>query len=100
MISNKESLLIHLLVIFLPAILITPDFQYFFVYGQQKEKSLEDSELSNVREEPSTRDSNLKIEVIGRGLDFPTSMAFLGPDDILVSKKIKGLLVGFWKGEY
>jgi hypothetical protein len=29
----------------------------------------------------------LKVEEVSDGLDFPTSMAFLGPDDILVLEK-------------
>src|SRR5206468_8436900 len=35
-------------------------------------------------------DPNLKAEVVYQGLDFPTSMAFLGPNDILVLEKDKG----------
>ena len=34
-------------------------------------------------------DPNLKIEVVAAGLELPTSMAFLGPDDILVLEKDK-----------
>jgi hypothetical protein len=30
------------------------------------------------------RDTNLKIETVTEELDHPTSMAFLGPEDILV----------------
>jgi aldose sugar dehydrogenase len=32
----------------------------------------------------------LKVEEVSDGLDFPTSMAFLGPDDILVLEKNEG----------
>ena len=35
-------------------------------------------------------DSNLKIELVAQGLEFPTSMAFNGPDDILILEKEKG----------
>jgi glucose/arabinose dehydrogenase len=35
-------------------------------------------------------DSKLRAEVVFRGLNFPTSMAFLGPDDILVLEKNNG----------
>jgi aldose sugar dehydrogenase len=35
-------------------------------------------------------DPNLKTEVVTEGLELPTSMAFLGPDDILVLEKNKG----------
>jgi glucose/arabinose dehydrogenase len=34
--------------------------------------------------------SNLKIEKVSDGINFPTSMAFLGPDDILVLEKNEG----------
>ena len=37
-------------------------------------------------------DNNLRAEVVARGLKFPTSMAFLGPDDILVSEKLNGTI--------
>jgi aldose sugar dehydrogenase len=36
------------------------------------------------------RDTNLKIETVTEELDHPTSMAFLGPEDILVLEKDKG----------
>src|ERR687887_2137063 len=39
---------------------------------------------------PTLNDSNLKVEEVFKGLDFPTSMAFLGPNDILVLEKNKG----------
>jgi glucose/arabinose dehydrogenase len=35
-------------------------------------------------------DPNLKIEVVAEGLTFPTTMAFLGADDILVLEKNNG----------
>lgn len=39
---------------------------------------------------PTINDPNLKIEVVAEGLELPTSMAFLGPDEILVLEKSKG----------
>ena len=42
-------------------------------------------------EGPTINDPNLKVEVVFRGgLKFPTSMAFLGPNDILVLEKNNG----------
>jgi glucose/arabinose dehydrogenase len=41
-------------------------------------------------EEPIINDPNLKTEVIANGLELPTGMAFLGPNDILVLEKDKG----------
>jgi aldose sugar dehydrogenase len=37
-----------------------------------------------------TKDSNLKLELVAQGLRSPTSMAFLGPNDILVLEKESG----------
>ena len=37
-----------------------------------------------------TKDSNLKLELVAQGLRSPTSMAFLGPSDILVLEKESG----------
>jgi aldose sugar dehydrogenase len=39
---------------------------------------------------PIINDPKLKAEVIFKGLNFPTSMAFLGPNDILVLEKNDG----------
>jgi glucose/arabinose dehydrogenase len=36
------------------------------------------------------KDPNLKVELVSEGLELPTSIAFLGPDDILVLEKDKG----------
>jgi aldose sugar dehydrogenase len=41
-------------------------------------------------EEPSIKDVNLGVQSVSDGLEFPTSMAFLGTDDILVLEKEKG----------
>lgn len=41
-------------------------------------------------EGPTFSDPNIKSEVVFEGLDNPTSMAFLGPDDILVLQKNEG----------
>jgi len=46
---------------------------YLVVYGQ---KSIEDE--------------NLKLELVAEGLDTPTGMEFLGPNDILVTEKNNG----------
>jgi glucose/arabinose dehydrogenase len=39
---------------------------------------------------PTIYDSNLKVEIVFKGIKFPTSMAFLGPNDILVLEKNTG----------
>jgi hypothetical protein len=40
---------------------------------------------------PIIQDSNLKVEEVVGGLELPTSMAFLGQDDILVLEKTEEL---------
>jgi glucose/arabinose dehydrogenase len=76
----------------MPALLLTTIFQYSFAYAQQDDEMLEDSKDLVVREEPTIKDSNLKVELVARGFEFPTSMTFLGPDDILVSEKNQGTI--------
>ena len=39
---------------------------------------------------PTINDPNLKVDVVFKGLQFPTAMAFLGPNDILVLEKNNG----------
>jgi len=39
---------------------------------------------------PSLRDSNHKVELVVRNLDFPTGIDFLGKDDFLISEKDTG----------
>jgi aldose sugar dehydrogenase len=41
---------------------------------------------------PSIRDPDLKVEVVAEGITFPTSMAFLARDDILVLEKNTGTI--------
>ncbi len=41
-------------------------------------------------DDPGFKDPNLKAELLFQGLDFPTSMAILSTDDILVTEKDKG----------
>jgi len=48
---------------------------------------------------PTLNDPNLKVELIVKGLDVPTSMAFLGPNDILVLEKNTGSVVRIVDGE-
>ena len=45
---------------------------------------------SDDNEIPTLVDSTLRVEEVFRGLDFPTNMAFIGPDDMLVLEKEKG----------
>src|SRR5919112_107197 len=42
--------------------------------------------------EPIVNDPNLKIEIVFKGIEFPTSMTFLDQDDILVLEKNNGVV--------
>ena len=41
---------------------------------------------------PTIKDTNLKISTVASGISNPTSMAFLGPNDILVLEKNTGMV--------
>lgn len=66
----------------------------YFVYATtvSDDDSVQDlDEESEVILKPIIRNNpGLKVEEVSDGLDFPTSMAFLGPDDILVLEKNEG----------
>ena len=45
------------------------------------------------------KDPNLKVELVAQGLRSPTSMAFLGPNDILVLEKETGTVQRITNGK-
>jgi aldose sugar dehydrogenase len=49
--------------------------------------------------EPLINDSNLAVQTVFTGLEFPTAIAFLGPDDILVLEKDAGKVMRIVNGE-
>ena len=55
-------------------------------YAQEEFRQREFAENGD----PQLADSHLKVEEVAGGLDTPTTMAFLGPNDILVLEKDKG----------
>jgi glucose/arabinose dehydrogenase len=63
--------------------------KYYLVYSTST--SGEDVDEDEVILKPILRNQlDLKVEHVSDGLDFPTSMAFLGPDDILILEKNEG----------
>ena len=48
---------------------------------------------------PSVKDNNLVVEKVTDGLEKPTSMAFLGPNDILVTEKETGKVMHVIDGQ-
>ena len=60
-------------------------------YSSGSQSSVENSQPSlQSLQLPRIYDFDLKVDIVFRGLDFPTSMAFLGSDDILVLEKNNG----------
>src|SRR4029079_7572076 len=47
---------------------------------------------------PTVNDDTLTVEKVADGLEFPTSMAFLGPNDILVTEKTTGKVMRVTNG--
>jgi glucose/arabinose dehydrogenase len=62
-------------------------FQYHFVQNTASSQG------------PQLRDPNLRVELVFDGLEYPTSMAFLDEDDILVLEKDKGTVQRIVNGE-
>lgn len=66
---------------------------------QEEEQNIPDVNAAIGSESVSIRDSNLRVEPVVEGLEFPTTMAFLGPDDFLVLEKEKGTVQRVIDGE-
>lgn len=49
--------------------------------------------------EPTIKDPNLKVETVATGISLPTTMAFIGPNDILVLEKSKGTVQRIVNGQ-
>jgi glucose/arabinose dehydrogenase len=85
-----------LAILILTSISLTVGYQYFGDYNHNHRANGLDSKYPEVglpsSKEPIINDPNLKTQVIFRGLKYPTSMAFLGPNDILVTEKDTGIL--------
>lgn len=71
-------------------------FLSLFIPGQdhqllgQNRNQTEPLDITNIPDKPSLIDSNLKIETIASGFKFPTSITFLGKNDILLLEKNTG----------
>jgi glucose/arabinose dehydrogenase len=66
---------------------------------QEEEQDIPDVNAAIGSESVSIRDPNLRVEPVVEGLEFPTTMAFLGPDDFLVLEKEKGTVQRVIDGE-
>jgi glucose/arabinose dehydrogenase len=57
-------------------------FSYSNIHAQQQQQN-QPQGIDGI----TLSDPNLKLELVTSGLDFPTTMAFLGPDDFLILEK-------------
>jgi aldose sugar dehydrogenase len=64
----------------------------YFVYatGSNNDEAQNPEEGEVILNPIIKNNPSLKVEEVSEGLDFPTSMAFLGPEDILVLEKNEG----------
>ena len=58
--------------------------------GEEEDEHEEAGQIESGGALPIVNDPNLKVEKVFEGLRFPTKMAFLGPNDILVLEKDNG----------
>ena len=57
--------------------------------GDVREKEDIKPTFSEFYGKPDLNDARLQAEVVAKNLELPTNMAFLGPDDFLVWRRIK-----------
>jgi aldose sugar dehydrogenase len=69
-------------------------FSFCNIYAQQNQNQNYPLSAENI----TLSDPTLKIELVASGLDFPTTMAFLGPDDFLILEKNTGNVKRFVNG--
>ena len=62
-------------------------FSFCNIYAQQNQPIVGGGSVGSV-EGIVLSDPKLKIELVASGLDFPTTMAFLGPNDFLILEKV------------
>ena len=84
----------HVLIILVLFIISNSTIYFTQTYGQILRERPFSLSVSN----PRVFDSRLKVEEVAEGLDLPTTMAFLGPDDFLVLEKDKGTVVRVTNG--
>jgi glucose/arabinose dehydrogenase len=90
-----------LLLIILFSLLIPPvGYNDVITYAQEEIEGVNAAIGEEDEEQPSIKDPNLGVQLVSSdGLELPTSMAFLGPDDILVLEKEKGTVQRIVNGE-
>ncbi|HZA69594.1 MAG TPA: PQQ-dependent sugar dehydrogenase [Nitrososphaeraceae archaeon] len=70
-----------------------------FIYGETNAQQVfRDRNFLQTETNPSIANPNLKVELVVGGLELPTTMAFLGPDDFIVLQKDTGTVLRVTNG--
>jgi glucose/arabinose dehydrogenase len=83
------------IIVFVFAAIVIFSSCYYKINAQQ---TFREREFVQTESKPIMTDPNLKVEVVADGLDTPTTMAFLGPNDFLVLEKDKGTVLRVTNG--
>src|ERR671939_1625739 len=86
---SHSKVVLFLVFVILSSFLPT-GFNYYFLTTAARPSTEPASKMAAFRAGLIINDTNLKAEIVTRGLKFPTNMAFLGPNDILVNEKLNG----------
>src|ERR687892_500761 len=62
------------------------------------QQTFRDRNFLQTESNPSIADPNLKVELVVGGLELPTTMAFLGPNDFIVLQKDTGTVLRVTNG--
>ena len=76
-------LVVYIIVILVTMNFLLPLFNSYGISSSQFQPTI-------TTDMPTVNNAELRVETIAEGLNFPSSMAFLGPDDILVTEKNNG----------
>ena len=82
------------IIVLVSAIIIVP----CLITQVNAQQTFRDRNFLQTEGNPTIADPNLKVEVVVSGLDLPTTMAFLGPDDLIVLEKEKGTVLRVTNG--
>jgi aldose sugar dehydrogenase len=87
------------LIVILTLTLMMVEYHYYPSYAATGYSTLKLQSSDDKGGLPTINDSHLKVEVVFKGLQFPTAMAFLGSNDILVLEKNNGTVQRIVNGQ-
>jgi aldose sugar dehydrogenase len=99
-----KSITLSLTLLLLGLLLVSPQALTFidstaFLRGAAAQELREHISHNRPPPSPEVNDPNLRVETVFEGLELPTSMAFLGENDILVTEKDSGRVQRIVDGE-